>query len=379
MKRRNLRPWIFTILGLILVVLALAGVKGGQIGAMIAMGKTFKPPPESVTSARAKADAWQPSRPAIATLVAVRATVLGAELSGTVREVAFESGAEVKKGQVLVRLDTTTEAAQLQAATADATLAALNLERARSLREGGATSQADLDGAEARRKQADAAVAALQATIGKKVIRAPFDGRVAIRQIELGQVASPGTPIASIQSVDPIFADAWVPQQALADLKQGQAANLQTDTFPDATWAGTLTIVNPEVDPATRNVLVRATFPNKDGRLRPGMFAKLEFLAEERQPVVVIPATAVIYAPYGDSVFTIEEKAAEGGPAQLTARQKFVRLGEKRGDLVAVASGLSAGETVVSSGGFKLRNGAAVVVHDELAPKAEEAPRPVDH
>jgi membrane fusion protein (multidrug efflux system) len=376
--KRSARPWIFTILGLLLVVLALAGVKAGQIGAMIAAGKTFKPPPESVTSALVRAETWQPSRPAIATLVAVHGTTLGAELSGTVREVAFDSGAAVKKGQLLVRLDTSNEEAQLQAATAEASLAKLNLERARSLSAAGATSQADLDGAEARMKQAAAAVAALQATIGKKVIRAPFDGRIAIRQIELGQVASPGTPIASIQSVDPIFADAWVPQQALADLKQGQAARLRTDTFPEASWEGTVSTVNPEVDPATRNVLVRATFPNPDGRLRPGMFANLELLAEARRPVLLIPATAVIYAPYGDSVYTIEKKAGEDGKEALTARQKFVRLGERRGDLVAVASGLAAGETVVSSGGFKLRNGAAVVVHDELAPQAEEAPKPVD-
>jgi membrane fusion protein (multidrug efflux system) len=375
--KRSARPWIFTILGLLLVVLALAGVKAGQIGAMIAMGKTFKPPPESVTSALARAESWQPSRPAIATLVAVHATTLGAELAGTVREVAFDSGASVKQGQLLVRLDTSAEEAQLQSAAAEAALARLNLERARSLREGGANSAADLDMSEARAKQAEAAVAALQATIGKKVIRAPFDGRIAIRQIERGQVASPGTPIASIQSVDPIYADAWVPQQALADLTQGQAARLRTDTYPGASWDGALTIINPEVDPATRNVLVRATFPNKDGRLRPGMFANLDLLSAARQPVVVIPATAVIYAPYGDSVFTIE-KAAEGSPAGLTARQAFVRLGERRGDLVAVASGLTAGQTVVSTGGFKLRNGAAVVVHDELAPKAEEAPRPVD-
>ena len=376
--KRSARPWIFTILGLLLVVLALAGVKAGQIGAMIAMGKTFKPPPESVTSALARAESWQPSRPAIATLVAVHATTLGAELAGTVREVAFDSGASVKQGQLLVRLDTSAEEAQLQSAAAEAALARLNLERARSLREGGANSAADLDMSEARAKQAEAAVAALQATVGKKVIRAPFDGRIAIRQIERGQVASPGTPIASIQSVDPIYADAWVPQQALADLTQGQAARLRTDTFPGGSWDGALTIVNPEVDPATRNVLVRATFPNKDGRLRPGMFANLDLLSEARQPVVVIPATAVIYAPYGDSVFTIE-KAAEGAPGALTARQAFVRLGERRGDLVAVASGLSAGQTVVSTGGFKLRNGAAVVLHDELAPKAEEAARPVDH
>jgi membrane fusion protein (multidrug efflux system) len=376
--KRSARPWVFTILGLLLVVLALGGIKAGQIGAMIASGKAFKPPSESVTSAQVQAAEWQASRPATASLVAVHGVTLGAELGGTIREIVFDSGAAVKRGQVLVRLDTSAEEAQLEAASAEASLATLSLERARTLRQGGANAPADLDAAEARLKQASASVAALRATIAKKVIRAPFDGRIAIRQVELGQVASPGTPIASLQSVDPIHADAWVPQQALADLEAGQAVRLHTDTFPGVTWEGKLTTINPEVDPATRNVRLRATFPNADGRLRPGMFANVEVLSAKRRPVLLIPATAVIYAPFGDSVFTLERKADEAGQEVLLARQKFVRLGERRGDLVAVVSGLSEGEAVVSSGAFKLRNGAAVVVKNDLAPHAEEAPKPVD-
>jgi membrane fusion protein (multidrug efflux system) len=279
---------------------------------------------------------------------------------------------------VLVRLDTSAEEAQLESATAEASLAGLAVERARTLRKAEVNSQADLDAAEAHMKQAAASVASLQATIGKKVIRAPFDGRIAIRQIELGQVASPGTPIASLQSVDPIFVDAWLPQQALAELKAGQPVRLHTDTFPGASWDGTLTTINTEVDPSTRNVRLRATFPNADGRLRPGMFVNVEVLSNERRPVLIIPSTAVVYAPFGDSVFTLEKKKSEGGQESLVAQQKFIRLGERRGDLVAVVSGLTAGETVVSSGAFKLRNGAAVVVKNDLAPTAEAAPRPVD-
>jgi membrane fusion protein (multidrug efflux system) len=275
-----------------------------------------------------------------------------------------------------VKLDTSAEEAQLASALADASLARITLDRAQQLRRGGANAQAELDAAEARAKQAEAAVANLRATIAKKTIRAPFDGRIAIRQVELGQVVSPGTPIASLQSVTPIYADFWLPQQALAELRAGQKTRLRTDTFPDASWAGEITTVNPEVDPATRNVRVRATFQNADGRLRPGMFGNVEVASGEKRSVLVIPATAILYAPYGDSVFAIEEKKGAGGKPSSVVRQKFVRTGERRGDLVAIAAGLEAGETIVSSGAFKLRNGATVAIDNSLAPDAQTAPKP---
>jgi membrane fusion protein, multidrug efflux system len=369
---------IAAIVGLVLVIGGLAGVKASQIGKMIGAGKSFVPPPESVTSAKVEAAQWQPQREAVGTLVAVRGVTLGAELPGTVREVAFDSGSAVRRGAVLVRLDTSTERAQLAAAAAEASLSRLALERARSLRLSEANTPADLEAVEARAKQADAAVAGLEATIAKKTIRAPFDGRIAIRQVEVGQVASSGTPIASLQSVDPIHVDFWMPQQSLAELRRGQRVRLHTDTFPGATWEGSISTVNTEVDPATRNVRVRATLPNADGRLLPGMFGKVETLSGEPRPVLYVPATAVLFAPYGDSVYVLEEQKDAGGNATLLAQQRFVRLGERRGDMVAVASGLSAGDTVVSSGAFKLRNGAAVVVKNDLAPRAELAPQPTE-
>jgi membrane fusion protein, multidrug efflux system len=372
------KAWAFSIVALVVVIAVLVGIKAGQIGTMIKAGKSFVPPPESVTSAKVEAKEWESTRSAIGTLVAFRGVTLGAELGGTVRAISFDSGAFVKKGQVLVKLDTSAEEAQLGAASADASLAKLNLDRARNLHKGGANTQADLDAAEARAKSAQATVANLEATIAKKTIRAPFDGRVAIRQVELGQVLSTGTAIASLQSVSPIYADFYLPQQALATLRSGQRTRLRTDIFPGAQWEGEVSTVNTEVDVATRNVRVRATFPNGDGRLRPGMYANVEVLSSDKRPVLLIPATAAIFAPYGDSVFVLEEKKDPAGKPSALARQKFVRLGERRGDFVAVEAGLDAGEKVVSSGAFKLKNGMAVVVNDALAPSAELSPTPTD-
>lgn len=371
------RSWLLAIAGLFAILLVLAGIKAAQIKSMIKASKSFAIPPEAVTAAKVEPAEWQASRSAPATLVAVRAVTVASEIAGTVRELGFDSGAYVRRGDMMVKLDTSTEEAQLSAALADAELARSTLGRARALRSSGINTPADLDAAEARAKSASAAAASLQATIAKKTIRAPFDGRVSIRQVELGQVLSVGTAIASLVSITPIFADFYLPQQALADLRPGIQARLQTDVFPGAVWDGVLSTINSEVDITTRNVRVRATFPNSDGRLRPGMYATVEVLSPDKRKVLVIPATAVIYAPYGDSVFTIEEKK-KGNQAGLFARQKFVRVGEHRGDLVSVSSGLNAGETVVSSGAFKLRNGSAVVVRNDLAPSAEIAPKPTD-
>ena len=373
------KPWLVAILCLILVVGLLAGIKGGQIAVMLKAAKTFVPPPESVTSAKVEPVQWESVKTAIGTLVAVHGVTLGAELPGLVRQIGFESGATVKEGTVMVKLDTSAEEAQLASALADASLAKISLERAHTLRQGGANTPADHDAAEARASQTAAAVANLQAIIAKKTIRAPFDGRVAIRQVELGQVVSTGTPIASLQSVSPIYVDFWLPQQALAEITLGERIRLRVDIYPKAIWEGSITTINPEVDVATRNVRVRGTVPNSDGRLRPGMFANVEVLSPQKQNLLIIPATSVLYAPYGDSVFVLEEEKGEATKPALVAHQRFVRVGERRGDFVAVTSGLNPGETVVSSGAFKLRNGQAVAVNNALAPHAELAPQPTEN
>lgn len=370
--------WLAVIVGVVLLFGVLGGTKAAQIVTMINAGASFAMPPESVTSAKVEKAAWQGSRTASASLVAVRGVTLAAEVPGLVRHIGFDSGTAVRQGTVLVRLDTSAEEAQLASAEAEAALARINLERVQSLRAGGSGSAADLDTAQARAKQAQAAVAALQATIAKKAIRAPFDGRIAIRQVELGQVLAAGTPIASFHSVSPIHAEFFFPQQALSALQLGQKVRLTTDAYPGAEWSGTLTTINSEVDAATRNVRVRATFDNRDGKLRPGMFGTADVLSEQKREVLLIPATAVLFAPYGDSVFTLEEQKDPAGKASLVAKQKFVRVGERRGDFVEVISGLQAGETVASTGGFKLRPGAVVVVNNALAPGAELAPKPAN-
>jgi membrane fusion protein, multidrug efflux system len=385
------KVWIVSLVGIVVVVVSLVGIKVGQIRAMMQAGRAFVPPPEVVTSAMVEAAVWQSRRSAIGTLVAVHDAVLGAELPGLIREVAFTSGSTVKRGAVMVRLDTTNEEAQLASAKADMELALATVERARALRKGEANTPAELEVAEARAKQAQAAVASIQATLAKKTIRAPFDGRVAIKQVERGQVVSPGTPIVTLQSVDPIYAEFSLPQQALAELKVGQVATMRIDSFPDHHWRGTVSTVNSQVDSATRNIRVRATFPNKEGLLRPGLFANVEVSASAQHQVLTIPTTAVVYAPYGDTVFVLDDgknEARAGGkpdahgkadpPPTFAAQPRFVRLGERRGDFVAVVSGLEPGETVVSNGAFKLRKGVRVVLNNDLAPPAQLDPRPTD-
>ncbi|ADO68488.1 Secretion protein, family HlyD [Stigmatella aurantiaca DW4/3-1] len=340
--------------------------------------RLLRAPPETVTSAKAEAVEWQASQRAVGTVIAVRGVTLGAEVSGIVRDIGFENGARVKKGQVLVQLDNSSEAAQLKGAEADAELARLTHVRVQTLATQGSKPQAELESAQARVVQAEAAVTNLRALIAKKVIRAPFDGRIGIRQVELGQVLAPGGPIASLHTMDPIHVEFLLPQQALAEVKPGQKVRVHVDVFPKDTWEGELTTINPEVEISSRNVRMRATVPNADGRLIPGMFANIDVLSENKSEVVAIPTTAVLFAPYGDSVFVIEEGKDAAGKANLVAQQRFARMGERRGDFIEVASGLKPGETVVSNGVFKLRNGAAVVVNNSLAPQVETAPQPVD-
>lgn len=373
-----------TILGLIVVVGAIAGVKVLQIRKMIAQGAAFVPPPETVTTAQARSDSWESVLTSVGSLTAVQGVTVAAELAGKVVRIAFEPGAQVRAGDLLVQQDISTEEAQLPGAEATVVLARADLARANDLLARKIVPQSEVDAAVAKLQEAEAAVDTIRAAIAKKTIRAPFAGRLGIRLVNLGQILHEGEEIVSLQSLDPIFVDFFLPQQRLAEVRAGLAVRVTNDALADRVVDGKITAINPQVDAATRNVRVQATVANPDEALHPGMFVNVAIVLPTREPVITIPATAVLYAPYSDSVFVVEEKKSDnpgpppGDPPPKVLRQQFIRLGEQRGDFVAVLSGLKEGDTIVSTGAFKLRNGQAVVVDNTLSPKFQLAPTPED-
>jgi membrane fusion protein (multidrug efflux system) len=372
---------IIAIVIVLAVIAALAGIKGLQFKKM--MATPYVPPPETVSSAVAREEKWQDTLSAVGTITAVQGVIIAPELSGTVTEIAFESGAVVAKDDLLIRLDTSTEEAQLKATEAQSDLARINVDRARKLRADNTMSQAELDQAEAAWKQADANANAIRTAIAKKTIRAPFAGRLGIRTVNLGEHLEVGKPIVSLQSLAPVYADFSLPQQDLAQLKTGMRVQVSADTYTNRFFEGTLTAINPDLDSSTRNVRLQATLDNADGLLHPGMFARMEVLLPEEQNVLVIPATSILSAPYGDSVYVIERgtnavSSATNSAPGLIARQQFIRTGKSRGDFVAVETGLKAGERVVKAGVFKLRNFMPVVENNDVTPKSEEKPKPSD-
>lgn len=371
MKKRII---FVTILGLAVLIAVLAVVKAMQIRAMVEQGKKQVPPPETVTTAVVRSELWERALTAVGSLTAVQGVTVAAELAGKVVNIAFESGTPVKKGALLVRQDTTSEEAQLPGAVAQADLARTILARDTKMLEKKIISQADYDTATANYEQALAQTSNIRATIAKKTIRAPFSGRLGIRQVNLGQMLREGDSIVTLQALDPIYVDFTLPQQELSRLRPGLPVQVSSDALPGVTIGGRITAMNPLVDADTRNIKLQATLANHGERLRPGMFVTVAVGLPTRQPVLAIPATSILYAPYGDSVFVVaDDRELKGGKV---LRQQFVRLGEKRGDFVAVTSGLKAGETIVSTGVFKLRNGQAVVMDNRLAPTFKLAPRP---
>jgi membrane fusion protein (multidrug efflux system) len=373
---RKISLAVFIVL---LVLGGLAGVKALQIKKLMDSGKSFAEPPESVSSALVREEKWQGTLTAIGSVMAVQGVTVTPEIPGIISEVSFESGAVVSQGDLLVRLDTSLEEAQLRALQAQVELAQLNLTRERTLHSQNMVSQAELDAAEASLKQNQGNADAIRATIQKKTIRAPFAGRLGIRLVNLGQYIDTGKPIVSLQSLTPIYADFSLPQQELARLKTGMRVRVTTDAYPERRFDGTLTAINPDLDQSTRSVGLQATFVNPDQLLRPGMFARVEVLLPEEEPVLVIPATSVLSAPYGDSVYVIESRPGkDNAKPELAVRQQFIRTGHTRGDFVSVESGLKVGERIVSAGIFKLRNGMAVTENNDQSPKNDTAPRPSD-
>jgi len=368
---------LITILCLLLVFAVLAGIKFLQIRAMIAQGQQFVMPPQVVTAAEVEAVDWERTLSAIGSVDAVQGVTVTAELSGKVERIAFTAGDQVKAGALLLQQDIGVEQAELRSAQADAELARVNFARNQALVADQAVSRADYDSAEAQLTAATARVDNIKAQIARKTVRAPFAGRLGIRQVNLGQVINDGQPIVTLQALDEVFVNFALPQQQLAELRPGLAVRVGSDALPGIELSGTLVAIDPEVDRTTRNIRAQARLQNPGEQLRAGMFVNVEVVLPQSVPVLTIPATAVLYAPYSDSVFVIEQqKDATGQATGQVVKQKFVTLGRQRGDFVAVTSGVAAGETVVSTGVFKLRNGQSVTVDNTLAPEFKLAPQP---
>jgi membrane fusion protein (multidrug efflux system) len=365
------------LMAALVFIAAIAAVKTRQIQAGMKAHAAFQMPPEAVTTVVAKSENWPATWNAIGSVTAVQGVTVSADLPGIVETISFESGQMVQAGAVLVRLDTKQEEAQLAAAEAGKELSSLNLKRARGLVEQGIQALSDLDRLDAEYKQADAKIGEIRATIQRKTIRAPFAGVLGIRQVNLGQYLDGGAPVVPLQAIRPVYVNFAVPQQEVAQLKIGFPIHV-TAEGAGVSSDGKITAFDSVINESTRNVQVQATMDNKDGTLRPGMFVKTNVGMGTADAAVTIPASAVAYAPYGDSVFVVEQVKDPKGKSYLGVRQQFVKIGASRGDQVAVTSGVKPGETVVTSGVFKLRNGAAVQVNNQATPGNNPAPKPED-
>jgi len=365
---------------MIVMILALAVVFGGVFGAKYYIGQMIqqkmaerKPPPVAVTTIEASARTWQPRLHAVGSLKATKGVAISPELAGRVTELGFESGQAVSQGELLVALNTETEAAELDRLQARKELAETQLRRQRRLIRQNQTSQAAVDEAAAQVKTLTAQIERERTLIAKKRIRAPFDGVVGIRRVDLGQFVDPGEPLVTLQDLAPLYADFTLPQEDLAQVTEGMSVALTVDTYPGETFTGEITAIDPQVAEDTRNFSVRATVANADGRLRPGMFADVAVQLPAKREVVTLPQTAVTTNPYGESVFIVQAPEGDGPP---TVTKRFVTTGDRRGDQVAISEGVEPGETVVTSGQLKLREGARIQVNNEVTPANDAAPTP---
>jgi membrane fusion protein, multidrug efflux system len=357
------------------IVAALGFVKFKQIQTAIAQGAAYQPPPDAVTTLVAREDAWPSTLTAIGTVAAVHGVTVSADLPGVVERISFESGQAVHQGDVLAVLDTRQERAQLAAADAQQELTRITYERMQGLLAEHVISKAEFDQATADHRQAEARTGEIRATIDRKTIRAPFSGILGLRHVNVGQYLSGGDPLVTLESLNPIYVNFGVPQQSAIDVRPGRTVHV-TAKASGVDVTGHVTAIDSVVDEKTRNVQIQATFSNPDGRLRPGMFVQSEVVLGPEEKVIALPASAISYAPYGDSVFVIADIKSADGRVYKGVRQQFVTLAGSRGDQVAVQSGVKAGDVVVTSGVFKLRNGAAVLVNNSVAPGNNPAPNP---
>jgi membrane fusion protein (multidrug efflux system) len=373
MKKRML----VTVVAILAFVGVIGAVKYRQISKGIAQQKAFQMPPESVTTVVAKSEEWPSTISAIGSVTAVQGVVVSADLPGVVEKIYFDSGKMVRAGEILVQLDVRQEQAQLASAEAGLKLSQVNLDRMQSLNQQGIAAKADWDKLDAETKQADAKIAEIKATIARKTIRAPFSGLLGIRQVNLGQYLAAGAPIVPLQSLDPIYVNFNVPQQQVGQLKPGVEVRVSSEG--NGSFKGKITAINSVIDEATRNVQIQATLSNPQGRLRPGMFVNTSTGVGIASKVIPLPASSINYAPYGDSVYVVEDmKDQKTGKTYKGVRQQFVKLGPGKGDQVAILSGIKPGEEIVTSGVFKLRPNAAVQVNNKTVPSNNPAPKPED-
>ncbi len=371
MKKR-----MFLMLAVVITFIAvIGGVKFFQIKSAMAQGN-WQPPPEAVTTVVAKQEQWDTTLSGIGTVAAVNGVTVSADLPGMVEQITFDSGSRVNKGDVLVRLDSKQERAQLAAAEAQKELARLDLERKQGLRAKDVIPQAMYERVSAEYKQAEARVGEIAAAIERKTIRAPFSGVLGIRQVNLGQFLGPGAPIVTLQALQPVYVNFNVPQQEIGRVQAGTPVYVKSDAGDVET--GKVAAVESLIDESTRNGQIQAVFDNRNGRLHPGMYVEAQLARGIKTSVVALPASAISYAPFGDSVFIVEQVKGPDGKSYRGVRQQFVKLSGSRGDQVGVVSGLKPGEEVVTSGVFKLRPGAAVTVNNAIQPGNNPAPRPED-
>jgi len=369
------------ILTLVVVALVIAGLgyfKLRQVQAAIKQG-AFTPPPEAVTTVVAKQETWPSTMSVVGSTVAVHGVTVSADLPGTVDKINFESGGFVHEGDVLLQLDTRQERAQLAATEAQRDLAKINYARMNELVKQGVLAKAEYDKASADQRQTEANVGEIKATIERKTIRAPFSGILGIRQANLGQYLAAGAPIVSLQSLNPIYANFSVPQQTIARMRVGEKVTINSDAVPGRSFTGRVNAFESTVDESTRNVQVQATLANPEGKLRPGMFVQVEVGVGANTQVFPIPASAISYAPFGDSVYLVTDLKGANGSTYRGVRQQFVKVADTRGDQAGIISGLNQGDEVVTSGAFKLRNGAAVAVNNKVQPGNNPSPKPEDN
>ncbi|MGA2694821.1 MAG: efflux RND transporter periplasmic adaptor subunit [Terriglobales bacterium] len=373
-----LKRMLFMLAVVVLVLGGLGFVKFRQIKTAIAMGASFQPPPTAVTTTIAKQETWPPTLSVIGTVAAIHGVTVSADLPGTVDKIHFESGQWVHEGDILVELDTRQERAQLAEMEAQSELAKITYGRTEQLVQQGVLAKTEFDNANSQQKVTEGQVAEIKATIARKTIRAPFSGVLGIRQVNLGQYLAAGGAIVSLQSLNPIYVNFGVPQGTTGKLQSGRTVNITTDDLPGVRFDGKINALDSVIDESTRNIQIQATIPNAQNRLRPGMFVKVSLPLGASQRVIALPASAINYAPYGDSVYIVTDMKDPKGNTYRGVRQQVIKLQGARGDQVGVISGVNPGDEIVTSGVFRLRNGAAVVINNKIQPENNPAPKPED-